>query len=338
MNNPALQQIETPLAEVSRGWLGRVHESMHDRSDDREAGVIALGLAVKLAGVGLAVTVPLGLGVIDSFRHNVKVETDLTVSAGKGEVTKEFVMNAIECHGGNVSHISGVEANYQKKIDALVWTSPSIYGVSAEFNGHLTTLFCNTGISGTLIIDRQTHHVRAVIPSDAMTTIVYRTDPREKVFKSGNDLGAGFINAFENDVKSIPFTSLNPNIGDSTQARVEGMAELEADNVATKSCGVVSYPDLKLAIANEIADDIVKQSNNYTDYTITRADVEVDMPETISGDNQYTPLVQNLDTYSKQNGITLTLPTQKAVCTPLNAGQGLTSPVGASVPGAGGTS
>lgn len=261
---------------------------------------IIVGTSLFLAGSALAY----GLGIVHAWRG--ATETDVALNGGKGTVTNVYVMPPKECHGGYDAKIEGAKAEINTRIKLGGLRIPTTVRASETFNGTIANQVCNTGINGTEVINKQTHHVTVTIGKEALTTMVFQKNPADpNAFTADNGIGVALYKNLANNVKTLP-GGVDVKGPDQLQNRLRGWALLEAFDTSSQACGETAWKYLRSPYAEEIKKDVVAKNNTYADYKITEQDVTVAVPETVDLATQYGPQLHRTKDALREQNINIT--------------------------------
>lgn len=283
--------------------------------DTAECGSISTKLAMTAGSLLLAAAGT--LGAANYARHHPVIETDVTVSAGRGMLTDVRSLAVPEsCYGVYQNDVTGATAVFEKKVTLpLLGTVGTTYKASSTFKGNITSKVCNDSMKLSLSYDKATDKFNLTVPASAFHTDVSRTNPTASALTHDNGALMAIQRNFENDINVLP--KLHANKSDDLLGTLDGYAELAADETSAKACGPKAWPYLEPLYKKSLQNQLVAEANRWApERKLTPEDIVVTVTGEVNFTTQYDKLLIDTKAQAEKHGVTFVLPDpNKLVCT-----------------------
>lgn len=324
----------------------------------RDAGVIGAGLLLgwaanrplaTLGGVVMVGTLAFGAWagasrLIDETMAGVDVTATTDVKHGK--VTADFALDQT-CIGG---YKADVEVQSTVNADLPLLVGPFDPEQYTTLKTNITNIICPSSavLLRTIDYDAPKGKPRVTLEpktgAQPWTTYVFPTNAIDPgAYKSSANFGGTLSANNESNLKMLlEAIGLGDRIGatGSDMLRNYGMdtARMAAYDYVTKACANPAWTTLKPKVASILKEKVVREYNELNPRaTITADEVKVELPDTISLDNQYSAEVQRWLSYNdahpdSQLKLGFKQTSNPPACTPLSAAETQKGQTGATKP------
>lgn len=284
---------------------------------DAERGSISTKLAMTLGSLITAFVVGGSLGAGEFALQHPLIKTEVAVSSGKGMLTAVKSLARPEtCYGVYQNDVTGASAVFEKKVTLpLLGTIGTTYKASSTFNGNITSKVCNDSMEVSLHYTEASGRFQLTVPGSAFHTEVSRTNPTVNAFTHDNGALMMIQRNFENEINLVP--NLRTNKSDNLLGKLDGLAELEADQTSAKACGPKAWtylePLYKEGLKQQLVDEATRWDPNLK---LTKEKIDVDVTGEFHPTTQYDKLLADTKPLAEKYGVSFALPDpNKLVCT-----------------------
>lgn len=274
---------------------------------DSERGSMSTKLAVLAGTLFVAAGAVLGAG--NYARHNPPIDKTNTISAGKGTVTSVSTFDVAEsCIGVYKDRVTDASAEFNMKV-TLPWLGKvgTSYSAKSTYNGEQTTEVCNKDMVLNFSYNKDTNKAELQVPGDAFSTTVYRTDPTVNAFTHRNGVLMMIQRNFENEINVLP--KLAANKSDDLLGKLDGYAELAADQTSSEACGPKAWLYLEPLYEISLKKRLIGEANRWIPGNkLTLDDVSVSVTGKVNFTNQYADLLAKTKAQAGEHGVTFVLP------------------------------
>jgi len=281
---------------------------------DAERGSMSAKLAVFAGSLIVAAGAVLGAG--DYAHHHPLTKTEVAVSAGKGMLTAVRSLAVPEaCYGVYQNDVTGAKATFDYSFTPFGLKIPTTLSASSTFNGNLTSKVCNPSMDLSLSYNKATNRYKLTLPAGSFRTDVYRTNPTVNAFTPDNGALMALTKNAENIINALP--ELQAHTTDGLMGKLDGYAELAADQTSTEACGPKAWDHLKPLYEKSLKAQMVNEAYRWApDLKLTEQEIDVEVTGEFHPTNQYDKLLKETKPLAEKNGVNFVLPDpSKLVCT-----------------------
>jgi len=144
---------------------------------------------------------------------------------------------------------------------------------------------------------------------------VYRTNPTVNAFTPDNGALMALTKNAENIINALP--ELQAHTTDGLMGKLDGYAELAADQTSTEACGPKAWDHLKPLYEKSLKAQMVNEAYRWApDLKLTEQEIDVEVTGEFHPTNQYDKLLKETKPLAEKNGVNFVLPDpSKLVCT-----------------------